>query len=64
AGSVAVALPGKTVTLPAVAAQGVRRLLQGPCAPADLAVGGLDGEDALVLARRMVREGVLMVDGA
>ncbi len=35
----------------------MRRLLEAPCTPADLAVGGLDDDDALVLARRMLREG-------
>ena len=40
--------------------RGVRRLLEGPCTPGDMAVGGLDGDDALVLARRMLREGAVL----
>ena len=32
----------------------------GPCAVADLAVGGLDADDAVVLARRMLVDGVVL----
>ncbi|MCW2616414.1 MAG: Cupin, partial [Frankiales bacterium] len=57
---VVVALPGRTVTLPAVAEPALRRLLDGPATPVELTVGGLDLEGALVLARRMLREGVVV----
>lgn len=56
--SVVLSLPDRTVTLPAFTEQAVRRLLAGPSTPADLP--GLDEESALVLARRLLREGVLL----
>ena len=40
----------------------LRVALAGPCTVADLAVGGLDGDDAVVLARRLLREGLLVAD--
>ena len=55
-----VAVPGKTVTLPAFAEPAVRRLLDGPCTPGDLLLGGLDEAGALVLARRLLREGAVL----
>ena len=57
---VVLALPGKTVALPASTEPAVRRLLEGPFTPADLQAGGLDEPGALVLARRMLREGVVV----
>ena len=60
---VQVHLPGSVVALPPSCEDALRVLLAGPCTVADLAVGGLDGDDAVVLARRMLREG-LVVAGA
>ena len=57
---VVVTLPGRTVTLPALAEPALRRLLSGPCTPADLQLGGLDGPGALVLARRLLREAAVV----
>jgi lysine-specific demethylase/histidyl-hydroxylase NO66 len=53
-------LPHGTVTLPAGAAAALERLLSGPCTPADLTAHDLDGSSALVLARRMLREGAVV----
>ena len=53
-------LPGKSVTLPSFVEPALRRLLDGPSTPADLAVGGLDDAGALVLARRLLREGAVL----
>ena len=50
--------PGRTVTLPGFTAPALRRLLAGPCTPADLPE--LDEQSALVLARRMLREGIVL----
>lgn len=50
--------PGRTVRLPGFTEPALRRLLDAPCAPADLP--GLDEPSALVLARRMLREGVVL----
>ena len=55
-----VGLPGKTVSLPGFVEPAVRRLLAAPCTPADLALGGLDEPGALVLARRLLREGAVV----
>ena len=57
---VVVVLPGRTVALPALASPALQRLLEGPCCPADLLLGGLDEAGALVLARRMLRESVVV----
>jgi bifunctional lysine-specific demethylase and histidyl-hydroxylase NO66 len=59
-GVVTVRLPDRVVTLPAFAAPALRRLLERPCAPTDLVPLGLDEPGALVLARRLLREGVLV----
>jgi hypothetical protein len=59
-GAVVLRLPDRTLSLPEVAEAGLRRALRAPGVVADLAVGGLDGDDALVLARRLLREGVLV----
>ena len=50
--------PGRTVRLPGFTEPALRRLLAEPCTPADLP--GLDAASALVLARRMLREGVVL----
>jgi len=57
---VVVGLTGREVALPVLAAPALRRLLEGPCTPADLLLDGLDEPGALVLARRMLREGVVV----
>jgi lysine-specific demethylase/histidyl-hydroxylase NO66 len=56
--SVVLDVPGRTVTMPAFTEAALRRLLAGPCTPGDLP--GLDEESALVLSRRMLREGVVL----
>jgi bifunctional lysine-specific demethylase and histidyl-hydroxylase NO66 len=53
-------LPDRTVELPVVAGPALRRLLAAPCTPADLIGHGLDEPGVLVLARRMLREGVVV----
>jgi len=58
--SLVLSLPGRTVTLPAFVEPAVRRLLGGPCTPGDLSLGGLDEPGALVLARRLLREGAVL----
>ncbi len=57
---VRIGLPGRLVTLPAFVAPALTRLLSGPAAPEDLLLGGLDEAGALVLARRMLREGAVV----
>ena len=56
--SVVLTAPGKTVTLPAFTEPALRRLLAARCTPADLP--GLDEPSALVLCRRMLREGIVL----
>jgi lysine-specific demethylase/histidyl-hydroxylase NO66 len=51
---------GKTVRLPAFTEPAVRRVLATPSRPAELQLGGLDAAGALVLARRLLREGALV----
>ncbi|MET0954754.1 MAG: cupin domain-containing protein [Cryobacterium sp.] len=59
-GQVALVLPGKTVTLPAEAGPALEAVLVGDTIRAgDLP--GLDSASSLVVARRLVREGVLVV---
>ena len=58
--SVRLELPGRFVTLPAFVEPALTRLLAGPATPADLLLGGLDEAGALVLARRMLREGAVV----
>jgi hypothetical protein len=48
----------RTITLPAFAAPALRQLLAGPCTPAELS--DLDESSALVLARRLLREGIVL----
>ena len=57
---VRLALPDRQVDLPLLAEPALRWLLAGPCSPQDLQLGGLDAEGALVLARRMLREGAVV----
>ena len=57
---VVLTLPGRSVRLPAFVDPALRRLLAGPCTPADLLLGGLDEPGALVLARRLLREGAVV----
>ena len=59
AGGCRLLLGDRTLTMPAALEPAVRRLLDADrCTPADLA-GHLDGPSRLVLARRLVREGLL-----
>ena len=53
-------LPGRRIALPAYAAPALHRALAGPATPQDLLLGGLDEPGALVLARRLLREGVIV----
>jgi len=62
-GAVVLTLPDRTVRLPAAAGPALRRLLDGPCTPADLVPHGLDEQGVLVLARRMLREGAVVPGG-
>jgi lysine-specific demethylase/histidyl-hydroxylase NO66 len=56
---VVVTLPDRRLELPAAAGKAVRAMLEGtPVRVADLP--GLDAADALVLVRRLVREGVVV----
>ena len=59
-GQLTLTLPGRTVSFPDVVGPALRRLLDGPSTPAHLCVGGLDAEGALVLARRLLREGAIV----
>jgi lysine-specific demethylase/histidyl-hydroxylase NO66 len=54
------AFAGKTLRLPAFTELALRRLLAAPATPADCALGGLDDAGALVLARRLLREGAVV----
>ncbi|CAN5354816.1 hypothetical protein BH09ACT1_BH09ACT1_07830 [soil metagenome] len=58
--SVRLVLPGKTVTLPAEAHDAVDDLLGGDETTAG-SLAGLDPDSSLVVARRLVREGVLVI---
>lgn len=62
-GRVALHLPGSVIELPRSCRTALDRLLAGRCFVRDLAVGGLDDADALVLARRLLREGVVVAAG-
>jgi len=57
---VALVFAGRTVTLPPFTEPAVRRLLDAPATPDDLRLGGLDEAGALVLARRLLREGAVV----
>jgi ribosomal protein L16 Arg81 hydroxylase len=59
-GTVVLQLAERRITLPAGARPALERLLAGPCTPADLVEHDLDEESALVLARRMLREAVVV----
>lgn len=56
--SVVLSTGSRTITLPVFTEPAVRRLLDGECAVAELP--GLDAESALVLVRRMLREGIVL----
>ncbi|MEX2290749.1 MAG: cupin domain-containing protein [Mycobacteriales bacterium] len=56
-GSAVLTAPGRTLTLPAFTLPALRRLLARPSTPAELP--GLDADSALVLCRRMLREGIV-----
>ena len=56
----AVRLPGRVVAFPDGCGPALALALAGPAPVAELAVGGLDVDDAMVLARRLLREGVLL----
>ena len=59
-GDVAIFLSGRSIRLPAVASDAVARLVSGAVEPAG-ALAGLDEHDSLVVTRRLVREGVLVL---
>lgn len=63
-GHATLSAPGKVLTLPASTYDALGRALAGPAVVADLATGGLDEGDALVLARRLLREGIVVADRA
>ena len=58
--TISVSLSSKTVTLPAESAEALTLLHSGKPAPAG-ALPGLDPDSSLVVARRLVREGILVV---
>ncbi|MCW2605439.1 MAG: Cupin 4 family protein [Frankiales bacterium] len=55
-----VRLRDRIVAFPDSCAAALARALEAPASVADLALGGLDEDDAVVLARRLLREGVLL----
>jgi len=57
---VVLTVPGRTVTFPAAVRPALERVLAGPSTPADVVATGLDEAGCLVLARRLLREGVLV----
>ena len=59
-GTVVLQLPDRAITLPGGARPALERLLAGPCTPSDLSAHDLDDTSALVLARRMLKEGVVV----
>ncbi len=56
-------LSGSVIELPGSCRTALETLLAGTCLVRNLAVGGLDDADALVLARRLLREGVVVAVG-
>lgn len=56
--SAVLTVPGRTITLPGFTAPALHRLLASPVTPAELP--GLDTDSALVLCRRMLREGIVL----
>jgi bifunctional lysine-specific demethylase and histidyl-hydroxylase NO66 len=62
--AVVLRLADRTVALPAAAGPALRRLLHAPSTPGDLTDCGLDEPGSLVLARRMLREGVVVPVGS
>ena len=63
AGAVSLVLPGRRIELGATSAKAVRALLDGARLRVD-ELPGLEPDDALTLARRLVREGVVVTDPA
>jgi lysine-specific demethylase/histidyl-hydroxylase NO66 len=63
AGAVSLVLPGRRIGLGATSAKAVRALLDGARLRVD-ELPGLEPDDALTLARRLVREGVVVTDPA
>lgn len=65
-GRVLLRVRDREVGMPGFCAEALRRALAGPATPADLAEADTSGEiavaDALVLTRRLLREGVLTAD--
>ena len=57
-GSAVLRAGGRTLTMPAFTEPALRRLLAGPCTPGELP--DLDEESALVLVRRLLREGIVL----
>ncbi|MDQ3611656.1 MAG: cupin domain-containing protein [Actinomycetota bacterium] len=57
---VRLSLPDRQIDLPLLVEPALRRLLAGPSRADDLQLGGLDAEGALVLVRRMLREGAVV----
>ncbi len=55
-----VRLRDRVVAFPDTCGAALQRALAGPAEVADLALGDLDGDDAVVLARRLLREGVIL----
>jgi hypothetical protein len=64
-GEVLLGLAGRTVRLPAAWSKPLRSLLDGAALRVDELpdLGGLTADEALACARRLVREGVVVVDG-
>ena len=62
-GAVSVVLAGRRIDLDPPSAKAVRALLDGARLPVD-ELPGLEPDDALTLARRLVREGVVVTDPA
>ena len=58
----ALVLPDREISVPAHAGEALRRAVAGPARADDLALGDLDVAGALVLVRRLLREGVLVVE--
>ena len=61
---IVVGLPDRELDLPAFTEPAVRRLLTQPGSVGDLVAGELDAAGAVVLARRLLREGAVVVDAS
>ena len=58
-GTVRIVTPSKSLTLPEEAEAAVRRLHEGGAVPLE-ELPGLDDADAIVVVRRLLREGILV----